>query len=131
MPSVGRRRPVLKRTEHVEQREFVSWFRKSYPGVKIIAIPNGGKRSKTEAMRLKVEGVTAGVYDLFIPAWLLWVEFKLADKTKARVSKDQKAWGRYVESIGHKQFVAYGLEDAKTKIEHHLQQSQDASPPDQ
>ena len=33
-------------TEHEEQRELVRWFRQTWPGVRIHAIPNGGARSK-------------------------------------------------------------------------------------
>ena len=59
-------------TEHEEQRELVRWFRQGYKGVRIFAIPNGGARSIATAGRLKVEGVSPGVPDLFIPAWRLW-----------------------------------------------------------
>ncbi len=30
------------RTEHEEQRDFVKWFRQSFPATRIFAIPNGG-----------------------------------------------------------------------------------------
>ena len=63
-------------TEHEEQREFVRWFRQNHPGVRIFAIPNGGARSITTAAKLKVEGVSAGVPDLCIPAWGMWIEMK-------------------------------------------------------
>lgn len=99
------------KTEHEIQREFVSWFKKLYmPEVRIFAIPNGGKRSLSEACRLKVEGVSAGVPDLFIPAWNLWIEMK---SEKGRLSTEQKDWITYLASIGHIACVAYGLEDAK------------------
>lgn len=101
-------------TEHEEQREFVWWFRRTYPEVRIFAIPNGGARSRREGGRLKLEGVSPGVPDLFIPAWLLWIEFK---KSKGgSVSADQKDWIGYLESIGHKTFVARGADAAKKYI---------------
>ena len=56
-------------TEHEEQREVVRWFRQTYKGVRIFAIPNGGARSPATAGRLKAEGVSSGVPDLFVPAW--------------------------------------------------------------
>jgi hypothetical protein len=40
-------------TEHEEQRELVKWFRQTFDGVRIFAIPNGGARSITTAARLK------------------------------------------------------------------------------
>ena len=60
-------------SEHLEQCRFISRFRKKFPGVRIIAIPNGGWRDIKTAARLKAEGVTKGVPDLFIPEWRFWV----------------------------------------------------------
>ena len=109
--------PVLTpaRTEHVEQREFVSWFRKTYPSVRILAIPNGSQRSRTTGARLKAEGVVAGVPDLLVPAWNLWVEMKRADG--GAVSAVQKEWHRYLESIDHTVIVCAGFLQAKAKVE--------------
>ena len=119
MRRVARARPVLSdapaRTEHVEQREFVSWFRKTYPAIRILAIPNGSQRSRTTGARLKAEGVVAGVPDLFIPAWDLWIEMKRADG--GSVSTQQKDWHRYLESIYHTVFVCAGFLQAKEKVE--------------
>lgn len=118
MRRVARARPVLNppaRTEHVEQREFVSWFRKTFPAVRILAIPNGSQRSRTTGARLKAEGVVAGVPDLLIPAWNLWVEMKRADG--GAVSAVQKDWHRYLESIDHTVLVCAGFAQAKEKVE--------------
>jgi hypothetical protein len=103
------------RSEHVEQREFVSWFRKSYEGIRIIAIPNGGQRNIATAVRLKAEGVTAGVPDLLIPAWNLWIEMKR--EKGGSVSKNQLDWHNYLRSIEQNVIVAKGFEDAKSQIE--------------
>ena len=62
--------------EHAEQVGFLNWFRSRFPSVLIFAIPNGDHRAITTAKRLKAEGVTAGIPDLFIPQWDLWVEMK-------------------------------------------------------
>lgn len=119
MRRVARARPVLSdapaRTEHVEQREFVSWFRKTYPSVRILAIPNGSQRSRTTGARLKAEGVVAGVPDLLVPAWNLWIEMKRADG--GSVSTQQKDWHRYLESIDHTVIVCAGFLQAKEKVE--------------
>lgn len=102
-------------SEHVEQRNFVRWFRLQYPGVRIFAIPNGEARSKSVAGRLKAEGVSAGVPDLCIPAWSTWVEMKRAKG--GRLSDKQKDWSTYLEGIGYAFIVGHGFEDAKEKIE--------------
>ena len=101
-------------SEHLEQREFVSWFRKNHPGVRIFAIPNGGARTPATAARLKSEGAVAGVPDLFIPAWLVWIEMKRADG--GVLSQKQKDWREYLSSIGQTVIVAHGQEDAKNQL---------------
>lgn len=100
--------------EHVEQVTFVRWFRATYPGVRIFAIPNGGYRDKRTAQRLKDEGVEPGVPDLYVPAWGLWIEMK---RTKGgKVSEDQAEWLDYLQSVGDSVVVGYGWEDASAKV---------------
>ena len=101
-------------TEHEEQRELVRWFRQTWPVMRIFAIPNGGARTAATAGRLKAEGVSPGVPDLFIPAFKLWVEMK---RTKGgSLSAEQKDWIKYLESVGYCVIVGKGAEDAKEKI---------------
>ena len=103
------------RTEHEEQRDLVSWFRKTYPNVLCFAIPNGGQRSATTAAKLKVEGVTKGIPDLFVPEWNLWIEMK---RVKGGVlSKEQKEVIEYLKYCTHKVVIGLGFDDAKQKIE--------------
>jgi hypothetical protein len=102
-------------SEHHEQALFVQWFRRTYHGVLIHSIPNGGHRSKSAAVALKVEGTVAGIPDLFIPAWKLWVEMK---RTKGGVvSPDQKKIIEYLKSIGYQVIVGKGFLHAKEQIE--------------
>ena len=119
MPKLDARGAVLSAdripTEHEEQRELVRWFRHTYKGVRIFAIPNGGARSPATAGRLKAEGVSSGVPDLCIPAWRLWVEMK---RTKGgSVSPEQKDWIKYLEDVGYCVKVCKGAEDAKKQIQ--------------
>ena len=101
-------------SEHIEQSLFVQWFRRSYPNVLIFAIPNGGARSKATAGKLKVEGVVAGVPDLFVPKWHLWIEMK---RTKGGViSNEQQGMVEYLQSVGYRAIVCKGAEDAKAQI---------------
>ena len=106
---------VAAPSEHLEQVRLVSWFRKTWPGVRIFAIPNGGGRSMAQGASLKAEGVTAGVPDLFIPAWGVWIEMKRA--TGGVVSPVQRDWVAYLEGIGHLVIIGRGFEDAKRQIE--------------
>lgn len=101
-------------TEHEEQREFVAWFRRQYPDVRIFAIPNGGSRSQREGGRFKLEGVSAGVPDLYIPAWRAWLEMKR--QKGGSLSPEQKDWRDYLQFIGDTWMVAKGCEDAKKQI---------------
>jgi len=111
----GRVAPVLAvPSEHVEQREFVAWFRREFPTVRIMAIPNGGWRSKATAGRMKIEGVEAGVPDLFVPAWGVWVEMKR--QKGGKVSTEQKDWIAYLERSGYTCFVCKGCEAAKEQV---------------
>ena len=106
--------PGVARSEHEEQCELVRWFRSTYLNVRICAIPNGGVRGKIAGGRLKNEGVSAGVPDLFIPAWSLWIEMKRADGgTPSPVQKD---WISYLQTIRNTVIVGQGFENAREKI---------------
>ena len=96
----------------------MSWFRQTHKPVRIFAIPNGEARSRTTGARLKVEGVSAGVPDLFIPAWCLWVEMKRADG--GVVSAVQADWHAYLASVGHTVIIGHGLDDAQKKLQEWL-----------
>lgn len=102
-------------TEHEEQRELVKWFRQTYHDVRIFAIPNGGARSMSTAARLKAEGVSSGVPDLFIPAWALWIEMKR--QKGGVVSPEQKDWIAYLKGLDYEVLVCKGAEEAKNKIQ--------------
>ena len=101
-------------SEHDEQVGFVVWFRSRFPGVLILAVPNGGKRHPGTARKLKAEGVVPGVPDLFVPEWSLWVEMKRAKG--GRLSPDQRQVIAYLEGIGHSVIVGHGAEDASRQL---------------
>jgi len=102
------------KTEHEEQREFVMWMRQTHPDARIFAIPNGGQRNRATGAKLKAEGVSAGVPDLYIPDWKVWVEMKRS--WNGKLSPFQKDWQSYLESIGDTFIVGNGCDDAKKKI---------------
>ena len=101
-------------SEHDEQVGFVLWFRARFPGVLILAVPNGGKRHPGTARKLKAEGVVPGVPDLFVPEWSLWVEMKRAKG--GRLSPDQRQVIAYLEGIGHSVIIGHGAEDASRQL---------------
>jgi hypothetical protein len=95
---------------HKAQCEIVRYCRLRGGGAEwIYACPNGGKRSKTEAAKLKREGVLAGVWDLFMPVPNfrslhngLYVEVKVGED---KLSPEQIAFGEYVRRQGFATFV--------------------------
>lgn len=100
------------------QAAIVRWARNNanlYPPLRwFFAIPNGGHRDAFEAMWLKKEGVTAGVFDLFLlfdngehPA--LWMELKVGDN---RLSREQLEFQAWAESQGHLAVVCKTTQDA-------------------
>lgn len=57
----------MRQEESLIQRACIQWFRYQFPKKIIFANANGGSRHLLEARRLKLEGVLAGVPDLFCP----------------------------------------------------------------
>ena len=56
----------MRDIEHRLQCGCVKWLRLQHPELLCFAIPNGGARNAVTGARLRDEGVTAGVPDLFI-----------------------------------------------------------------
>jgi len=101
-------------SEHEEQVRLVHWFKKNYPDVGIFAIPNGGHRNKVTAYKMKMEGQSKGVPDLFIPEWKLFIEMKR--QKGGRLSPDQKSWIEYLNIHDYHVEVCHGFEQAKQAI---------------
>ena len=112
--------------ESQEQQALMGWaelMSGRYPElVYLFHIPNGGKRSKIEAARLKREGVKAGVSDLCLPAphgkyHGLYLEMK----TKGgRISPEQKDFLAFVKNNGYAAFVAWSWDEAAEMIEKYI-----------
>ena len=105
-------------TEHEEQTDFVRWFRQTYTiplGVRIFAIPNGSAvTSKAQGAKLQSEGVSPGVPDLFVPAWLLWIEMKRPKKS--HTSELQKLWHEYLRGLGQTVIKPRGSAEAQAMV---------------
>jgi hypothetical protein len=101
-------------TENSEQYGFLIWFHRKFPDVLIYHCPNGEKRSIKTAVRLKKMGVVAGIPDLFVPSWKLFIEMK---RTKGGViSPDQKKIMSYLQRVGYTCLVCKGATDASIKV---------------
>jgi hypothetical protein len=82
--------------------------------VLIFHIPNGEQRALSVGVRLKKQGVTAGIPDLFIPAWRCFVEMKR--KEGGVVSEKQRKIMEYLTRVGYTCMVSYGAEDASRQL---------------
>jgi len=101
----GKKKP--RRVEHGIQAKFIAEITPLLrPDVHVYAIPNGGFRLKSEAVRLKDEGVKRGPTDLFfiapkgVSAWLETKTGKgsLSDEQigfKTRCLENGHLWGMY------------------------------------
>lgn len=97
-------------TEHAEQVAFVQWLEREHSHLRGFSIPNGGLRSKSQAAKLKMEGVSPGVPDYMIPELMLFIEFK---RTKGGwVSDEQKSWHEYLRKHGYRVEVCRGAIEA-------------------
>lgn len=118
--------PPGKSSEHDEQVALFQWadmHSRRWPCLaRMFAIPNGGKRAALTAVRLKAEGVKAGVPDVFLPwpvgGWCgLWIEMKYgSNKTTA----EQRDWLAWLGINGYKTAVCWGAEEAQRVIEDYL-----------
>lgn len=102
----------MAKTNHHESRLQIACviaFRYHYPRLKymLFAVPNGGKRTKMEAIILKSEGVISGVSDLILLTpnkgyGSLCIEMKFEN---AKQSENQKIWQKETEKHGNKYVV--------------------------
>lgn len=113
--------------EEAEQTCLFRWAAYSlgaHPELKLLhAIPNGGKRSKSEAARMKAAGVKAGVPDMFLPVARggshgLYIELKRIKG--GRVSAEQLAWMEELTREGYTCAVCHGWEEARKVIQTYL-----------
>lgn len=122
-------KPARKRSvdrEGQEQAALLSEIELRYPQVfeLIYHVPNGGHRHKLVAMKLKQQGVKAGVPDLVLPMarggfFGLYIEFK-ATVDPAAVSASQAACIRRLNEQGYLAVVCRGHFDAMEQIRAYL-----------
>jgi hypothetical protein len=100
--------------EHIEQVTFLNEFKKEWPDVFIHSIPNGGYKHISVAKTLKLEGLEAGIPDLFVPEWCLWPEMKR--QIGGVLSPEQVRTIKILEKAGHIVIVCTGYIDALNQI---------------
>jgi len=116
-------------SEHAEQVAVIAWFRAQYPELRgcLIAIPNGAHLAGTiiqrakKVQRMKSEGLTPGVADLFLMATTgthsgLWIEMKRVKFTPSDVSKEQREFQVRALTQGYHAVVCGGFEAAREAI---------------
>lgn len=117
----------LKRSEGDEQEalfEWAEWNLTIYPELKLMYhIPNGGYRNKSEAAKLKKQGVKKGVPDICLPAPRgkfhgLYIELKTDD---GKASKDQIEYIKALNRTGYAAEIAHGFEQAVEIITRYLE----------
>ena len=102
--------------EQIAVFEWVTIMRNQYPDLDLLLhIPNGGLRSKSEAVRFKRMGVKPGVPDLFLPvprgsSHGLFVEMKR--RKGGRLSEEQKEWADALMNQNYTWICANGAEEA-------------------
>lgn len=101
----------MKDTEHRTQVAFCKWL--NLRRIFHFAIPNGGARNAITGKRLKDEGVTPGVPDLFIPAYKLFIEMKTE---KGRLSVAQTMCQLELMGLGYHVVTCHSLDEAMAAI---------------
>ncbi|MGA3682617.1 VRR-NUC domain-containing protein [Pseudomonas graminis] len=124
-PKSIRAKPVDR--EGLEQAALIKELELRLPAVAalIYHVPNGGHRHKLVAIKLKGQGVKAGVPDLVLPMarggyFGLYLEFKATAPNDAAVSASQHAWIRRLNDQGYLAIVCRGHFDAMEQIRAYL-----------
>lgn len=110
--------------EHLIQCACVRWFAFQHQECKgcLFSVPNGGRRDKVTAAKLKAEGVVPGVSDLLllVPNKTyhgLCIEMK---DVKGRQSESQKEWQKTMEARGYKYVVCRSTDDFIREVDGYL-----------
>lgn len=91
-------------------------------------VPNGGKRDKRTAAKLKATGVKAGVPDIYLDVARggfhgLRIELKrpaTAGKREGITSADQKRWMSLLQEQSYYAVACVGWQEASKHLEHYL-----------
>ena len=109
----------IKKEEAREQARLVAALRRRWSVIENLAqrpvvfhVANGGSRDAREASNLKIQGVLAGIPDLFIMmpmGEVIIIEMKAKD---GKVSDSQINLQKHFKALGHEVIVAHSAEEA-------------------
>ena len=113
---------LLKRSEAAEQRRLFRWAKHINRLEWMFAVPNGGFRTKREAFNLKLQGVKAGVADIFIPVpnskyHGFFLEMKVRGNKPSKLQNDFLC---FVSRYGYFAKVCYSCDEAIKEINNYL-----------
>jgi hypothetical protein len=113
----------MKHEEDSLQASCVQWFRTQYPNYVLFHIANGGRRNLREAVRLKKQGVLAGVCDLFLMLpnkkyHGFWIEMKSA---KGGLTLNQVTFMQNAEAAGYATIVCRSFQGFVFAIREYLE----------
>lgn len=110
-------------SEQIALFRWADFMQNKYPDLDMMFhIPNGGKRSTSEAARFKQEGVKAGVPDIFLPVPKnkyhgMFIEMKV---NKNKTTPKQKDWIKKLKQNNYYVVVCYDWEAASKEIENYM-----------
>ena len=126
-PEVPKARAPSRDIEHREQVALCQWWSRAcgtfgLPEICLFAIPNGGSRHMLTAVRLKAEGVKAGVSDLFLAVprseYLgCFIEMKAPNGT---MQENQVEFQMQMALQGYNVVTCYGADEAIAFIKSYL-----------
>lgn len=103
--------------------KWAAWNHQAFPELELMHhIPNGGRRDMITAVRLKAEGVKAGVPDICLPVARggyhgLYIEMKVGGN---KPSDNQESWLKRLTEQGYFTAVCYGWFEAAETIKRYL-----------
>jgi hypothetical protein len=117
--------------EHREQAALFDWIEMRaarYPELALaFAVPNGGKRGKAAAAKLKKEGLKSGVPDIVIPVPRyphhgMFIELKAVypNGRRGRPTPEQVGWIDTLRMRGYRVEVCWGWQEAAAAIEQYM-----------
>ena len=111
------RRPRDANKEARIQAAVIEWIRWCAPQVVAYAVPNGGLRTKSEAARLKWQGVLPGIPDIGLVFPGGQAGFFEVKPPKEYLSDEQKEMLPRLEALGARCAVVRSIEDARAAFE--------------